>query len=271
MFDTQSTTSCRAPTNWQPTRASRLSTNGVSALLAFATCLLSPILAGASPDTRIVSGDRVELGEIVPGAPQLMHAVDICASPSIGSSRLLERQVIERQVRAAGFELDGLEVPTSVRITRPGHKYSPAELSALLKDPVAQALPAGATLLKVESTASLVLEEESKPGPVILPRLPRRTGAVRIAFTVEFLGAGGTPIRLPVTATLQLSAEAARSAVPRGAKVALTIERGAARISADATTLSDGEIGDELRFRVMSTGKVLRGVLLSPTSASVRE
>jgi hypothetical protein len=244
---------------------------GSGALLALTASFLAPSWAHAEPVTRIVNGDRVELGEVVPEAPELMRAIDICSSPSVGGSRLLERQVIERQVRAAGFELEGLTLPTSVRIARPGHRYTPGELNELLRAPVTQVLPAGATLLKLESTASLNLEEGVKPSPVILPKLPRRTGTVRIAFSVEFHSASGSPIRLPVTAILQLSAQVAQSAVLRGAKVALTIERGSARISADATTLSDGDVGDELRFRVMSTGKVLRGILLSPTSASVRD
>ncbi len=249
----------------------RIAVRRRGALLALCTTFLAPSLTNAAPVTHVVTGDRVELGEIVPEVPELMRAIDICSSPSVGGSRLLERQVIERQVRAAGFELEGLAIPTSVRIARPGHKYTPAELNELLKAPVTQVLPAGATLLKLETTASLHLEGGAKPSPVILPKLPRRTGTVRIAFSVEFHSASGSPVRLPVTAILQLSAQVAQSGVLRGAKVALTIERGSARISADATTLSDGDVGDELRFRVMSTGKVLRGILLSPTSASVRD
>lgn len=227
--------------------------------------------AYATPTERTVSGPRVELGELLPDAPEFMHAIDICDSPAVGASRLLERSVITRQVRAAGFDLGDLNIPTAIRIIRPGRRYTSTDLSALLQAPVTRALPSGVTLLRVDTSASLNLEENVAPGPISLPKLPRRTGAVRVAFTVEFPVSGDVPVRVPVTATVQIASNAARSAVTRGSKVSLTIQRGPARIAADALTLSDGDIGDELRFRVASTGKVLRGVLVSPTTAIVRD
>lgn len=233
--------------------------------------LLLSVPAYATPLERTVSGPRVELGELLPNAPEFMHAIDICDSPAVGTSRLLERSVITRQVRAAGFDLDGLDIPTSIRINRPGRRYTSADLSALLQAPVTRALPSGVTLLRIDTSASLNLEENVSPRPISLPKLPRRTGAVRVAFTVEFPVSGDVPVRVPVTATVQIASDAARPAVARGSKVSLTIQRGSARITADALTMADGEIGDELRFRVASTGKVLRGVLVSPTTALVRD
>jgi hypothetical protein len=237
-------------------------------------CAVGLMLSGpayAAPPERTVNGPRVELGELLPDAPEFMHAIDICDSPAVGTSRLLERSVITRQVRAAGFDLDGLDIPTSIRITRPGRRYTSTDLSSLLQGPVSRALPSGVTLLRIDTSASPNLEENVAPRPISLPKLPRRTGAVRVAFTVEFPVSGDVPVRVPVTATLQIASDAARSAVARGTKVSLTIQRGSARIAADALTLSDGDIGDELRFRVASTGKVLRGVLVSPTTAIVRD
>jgi Chaperone for flagella basal body P-ring formation len=252
-------------------RSSAIHAKRAASLLAgLAACLFS-VAAQAQPVVRQVSGPRVELGEVVLDAPDLMRAIDICASPAVGASLLLDRQNIERQVRAAGFDTADLSLPAAVRVSRTGRKFTPAEVSAMLEGPIKSALPAGATLLQIQSTASLSLEEGTQPGPIALPKLPRRTGSVRVAFTVEFVVAGDAPVRVPVSATLQLDSRAARSAVAQGAKVDLVIVRGAARVTAAATTLTEGDVGDELQFRVTSTGKVLRGVLVSPTSARVRD
>lgn len=238
-------------------------------LIGVAAWLCAPGV-GAVPQTVAIAGGRVELGEILPNAPESMRAIDICAAPKVGTSRLLERQVIERQVQAAGFDTSGLTLPPSVRIERTGHKYTPAELGAMLEKPVSQALPAGVSLLQVEATVALTLEEGALPGPITLPKLPDRIGSVRIAFSVEFMG-NDTPIRVPVTAIVQIAEHAARAAMARGSRVQLAITRGSARITADATALADGNIGEELRFRVNSTGKVLRGIVVSPTLAKVSD
>lgn len=264
--------------NWRrsmsrrPTRlTSTARTKRAAILLTLAaTCSFGPA-AHAEPVVRQVNGPRVELGELLPDAPVLMRAIDICASPAVGGSRLLDRQSIERQVRAAGFDLEDLALPAAVRVSRTGRKFTPAEVSALLEGPIKSVLPAGAMLLQVQSSAALSLEEGTRPAPITLPKLPRRTGSVKVAFTVEFLGQGEAPVRIPVTATLQLDSRAVRSAIERGAKVDLVIVRGAARITAAATSLAEGDVGDELQFRVTSTGRVLRGVLVSPTSATVRD
>lgn len=243
--------------------SSRFALTAVAALLAARP-------AAAAPETRTVTGSRVELGEVLPAAPEVMHAIDICPSPQAGTSRLLDRALIARQVRAAGFDPSVLAIPTSVRVERSGHKYTQAELGQLLHEPVSRALPSGVTLVQVQSTVAITLEEGAQPGAIHLPKLPQRLGSVRVAFTVEFHGED-TPVRVPVTAVVQISGRAAQSTVARGARVQLTIQRGSARIAADATALSDGNVGDELRFRVSSTGKVLRGVLVSPTSAKVSD
>jgi hypothetical protein len=239
------------------------------ACLAFA-CASVVHPAAASPETRTVTGNRVELGEVLPGAPESMHAIDICPSPQVGTSRLLDRALIERQVRAAGFDLSAVNVPPSVRVERTGHKYTPSELGELLTLPVSNALPAGVTLVQVQSAVAVTLEQGAKPGAINLPKLPHRLGSVRVAFAVEFHGED-SPIRVPVTAIVQISDHAAQAAVVRGGRVQLTIQRGSALIAADATALSDGNVGDELRFRVSSTGKVLRGVLVSPRLAKVND
>lgn len=234
-----------------------------------ATLSVAPTVS-AWPESRIVTGPRVELGELLPEAPEVMRAIDICPTPRVGTSRLIEKQVIERQVRAAGFDLDGLKLPASIRVERDGRRFAANELGQMLEEPVRRALPPGVTLIQVEATVSMVLEVGATPAPISLPKLPRRVGAVRVAFSAEF-PADGAPIRVPFTAVVQISEQATRTAMTRGQRVQLAIVRGPARITADAIALSDGNVGEELQFRVTSTGKVLRGLLVSATRATVKD
>lgn len=240
------------------------------ALLTFTSFSLACPALLAAPPVRTVTGNRVELGEVVPDAPASMHAIDICPSPQVGTSRLLDGALIARQVRAAGFDLTELTVPVAVRVERTGRHYSPAELEQLLRDPVSRLLPPGVSLVQIQPSVPVMLEQDAKPGLITLPKLPRRLGSVRVAFVVEFNGED-TPTRVPVTAIVQISKDASQSAVKSGGRVQLEIVRGSTRISADATALTDGDVGEELRFRVNSTGKVLRGVLVSPTLAKVSD
>lgn len=223
----------------------------------------------AEPASRVVAGPRIELHELIPRVPDLFREIDIAPSPPLGSSLLIDRATIVRQVKAAGFDPKELAVPPVVRATRPGRKFTEAELSALLDDAVSEALPQGVTLIQLAPAVPLTLDEAATPGPIVLPKLPKRVGTIKIAFSVEFSTSDGVARRLPITAILNMNAEAAANTIARGAAVQLSIQSGAATVAADGTSLTDGNIGDKLRFRVNRTGKVLWAVVTSPTNARV--
>ncbi len=225
--------------------------------------------AHAQPIARIVSGPRIELHELVPTVPELLREIDIAPSPALGASQLIDRETIVRQVKAAGFDTLGIAIPAVVRAERPGRKFTEAELSALLGDAVSQTLPAGVTLIQLAPAVAMTLDETATPGPIVLPKLPKRVGTVKVTFSVEFASSDGVSRRLPVSAVLNMNSEAATSTVARGSLVQLAIQTGAATVAADGTSLTDGNIGDKLRFRVNRTGKVLWAVLTSPTKARV--
>jgi flagella basal body P-ring formation protein FlgA len=130
-------------------------------------------------------------------------------------------------------------------------------------------LPTGVTLIQLAPAVALTLDETATPGPIVLPKLPKRVGTVKVTFSVEFATDDGTARRLPITAILNMNVQAATSTVSRGSMVQLSIQSGSATVAADGTSLSDGNIGDKLRFRVNRTGKVLWAVLTSPTNARV--
>lgn len=225
--------------------------------------------AHAQPPPRVVAGPRIELHELVPQVPELLREIDIAPSPALGASQLIDRAMVVRQIKAAGFDARNLDIPAVVRAERRGRKFTEAELSALLGDAVTQALPPGVTLIQLAPAVALTLDEDATPGPVVLPKLPKRIGTVKVAFSVEFSTSEGAARRLPVTAIVNMNAEAATSAVPRGTQVQLSIQSGSATVAADGTSLTDGNIGDKLRFRVNRTGRVLWAVLTSTSKARV--
>lgn len=233
--------------------------------------LVLPAVAVSSPILeQRVAGARMELGELVPSAPNVMHGIDIGPAPSPGGSRLVSRDTIIRQVRAAGFDPSTLALEPSLRARRAGKKYTSKDLEQLITAPIELALPNGVTLVALKVSSSMTLEQV-KVGPVRLPKLPKRTGVVKVAFSVEFLDGSASSKRLPVTAVVSQTEAAIQSTVSRGQKIQLTIQHGSVRISADSIALSAGDIGDEMRFRVLRTGKVLLGKLTSPSDALVRE
>jgi hypothetical protein len=229
----------------------------------------APSHAQSEPPSRVVSGTRIELHELVPTVPELFRQIDIAPCPAIGASQLIDRDTIVRQVKAAGFDSRELSIPAVIRAERPGRKFTEAELSTLLGDAVTEALPAGVTLIQLAPAVALTLDETAVPGPVVLPKLPKRVGTVKVTFSVEFTTSDGMGRRLPITAIVNINAEAATSTVARGSAVQLTIQSGSATVAADGTSLSEGNVGEKLRFRVNRTGKVLWAVLTSPTRARV--
>jgi Chaperone for flagella basal body P-ring formation len=241
----------------------------VSLILWVGAAMVCARNAHADPIVRTVTGPRIELHELVPTVPELMREVDIAPSPAVGASQLIDRDTIIRQVKAAGFDAREVTLPPVIRAERPGRKYTEAELSALLNDAVTRALPAGVTLIQLAPAVALTLDETATPGPIVLPKLPKRVGTVKVTFSVEFATSDGIGRRLPISAIVNMNAEAASSTIARGSLVQLSIQSGAATVAADGTSLGDGNIGEKIRFRVNRTGKVLWAVLTSPTKARV--
>lgn len=240
------------------------------ALVSLALLLTSSLAASAPVEEREVTGARIELGELVPSAPDIMRSIDVGPAPAPGSSRLFSRDTIVRQVSAAGFDASSLELRSSVRARRRGTTHSAESLQQLLTAPVEAALPSGVTLLNLTVSSSLTLEE-FEIATINIPKLPKRAGALRIALAIEFKNGNAPGVRLPVTAVVSQTEEALRSTVSRGQRIQLVIQHGAVRIAADSVALADGDVGDELRFRVLRTGKILLGKVASSTSAVVQE
>jgi hypothetical protein len=220
---------------------------------------------------RDISGGRIELHEVLPGAPAELAGVDLGASPPPGSSRVLTREQLKQQITQAGFDPAPLDIPQLTRVQAAGKRWSATELSDWLLPAVRQALPPGVSLLKLKTSTSLLLSPDASIGEVRLAKLPKRTGTVQAGLSVVLLLDQEATHHLPLVAVVNISEQAAGYAVSSGADVSLVVRYRTLRVSAAATALKDGDIGDTVPFRVKSSGKTLLARLTSRQEAEVVE
>lgn len=218
---------------------------------------------------RDVEGLRIELGELLPDVADELKNVDIGATPPPGSSRLLTRKEVARQLQQAGFEPSLGSLPDVLRVRSPGKKYSANELSDWLTPAVRRALPSGVTLVRVKATSSVTLSPDANIGQVLMPKLPKRVGTVQTALTAVLTLDQETTHHLPISAVVTIDSGAARYDVERGSDVTLLIRKRSLRISAAGTALKDADIGDVVSVRVKNTGHTLLARLINTTEAEV--
>jgi hypothetical protein len=231
-------------------------------------CLLGSGRASAEAE-RVIDSPRIRLADLVAMLPEGAAEIDLGPAPPPGGSRLLSREEILRHVREAGQSTERLAVPAAIRVTSAVRHLSARELQALVTPAIERQLPRGATLQAVIVQRGLALSPRAAVGHVNFTKFPKREGAYKTTAMVELTVSGEVAVRLPVSVSLELGAEAARSVLERGAQLHLVIERGAARVSAVGTALSDGDVGDVVAFRVQNTQKILRARIESRTSAKV--
>lgn len=253
-------------------RFTRPRASGTHRALALGLLLsLSTLAQHAEADpAAIVDASRIRVADIVSGAPEAWAGVDLGPAPPPGSSRLISRDEVRRTLEAAGFA-GTPRMPATVRVTSAAKRWSVTELEDLLTEPVTRALPPGVTLTRLKCSRGAVTSPRARVGQVKLAVLPRREGSVTSVATVELVQDGELAERVLVRLSLELSAEAARPLLERGAAATLVIERGAAQISARGIALSAGDLNEVIAFRVSSTNKILSARVESAERARVVE
>ena len=86
---------------------------------------------------------------------------------------------------------------------------------------------------------------------------------------VELMEGSRVVSRIPVPVTVDISAEAARPDVERGAVVRVYFDNGSVVVSARGEVLRAANVGDVVRVSIRSTRRVLRAKLVSPKKAEV--
>lgn len=230
--------------------------------------LFAQNVARAEPQ-HLVESARLRLSDLIQTSDPELAEIDLGPAPPPGSSRLFARAEIRRILESFGTDAQRVSLPASIRILSAGRRFSPSELQSLVEPRVRAALPSGVTLKSLRAARPVLASPRIQVGEVRLPRLVRRPGEATLTASVDLLHDGVVTLRLPVTLSVEQSAEAAAPLVRKGARVDLVIARGPARISASAVALQDAELGETCSFRVSSTSKILRARVESPTLALV--
>jgi hypothetical protein len=239
-----------------------------SPILLAAALLLLPT-PGQADGEREVHGARIELSELVPGIPEELAGVDLGQSPPPGSSRIVTKKEIERQLRQAGFEPKDLDLPARVRAVSPSKKLNAEELASWFAPEIQKALPSGVSLVKVKATTGLTLSPSARVSEVRIPKLPKRPGSIQTGLTVVLTVDREPTHHLPLTAVVDVDPSAARYDMERGNDATLVIQMKSLRVAAQCTALSGADVGDTISFRVKSTGQTLLGRVQSSNQAVV--
>jgi len=242
-----------------------------TSIIAF--LLTSALCATAHAEIeRTIDGSRIHLKDVSDGYDEGEFAtLDLGPAPPPGNSRLLSRSEVEDQLRAAGDDAKSLRMPSALRVKSASKRWLAEDLREAVTPRLMAALPPGLTFKAIKLNRGLVTSPSVSIGEVRFPRFPKRVGELTLTATVDFQQDGITVTRLPVTVVVVVSEAATHAAASKGARVNLVIERGAARVTALATALSDCELGALGLFRVATTQRVLRARLISPDSAQVVE
>ncbi|MGC4092268.1 MAG: flagella basal body P-ring formation protein FlgA [Polyangiaceae bacterium] len=242
---------------------------GAFKTLSLVLALLAISGTASAEATRTLEGARIRLGQLVTTSDAQLADVDLGPAPPPGSSRLVSREDVVRELRTQGLSDKGLNFPAVLRVISASRRYNPSELAALLLPEINAALPSGVDVKDLKVTRGVVTSPHATVARIKLPKLPRRAGAVDITLVAELVNQGEVLTRVAFGVSLNVSEQAALPLIDKGARVDLVITTGSARISAAAVALDAADVGDVIQFKVMTTSRVLRGKLETRTSATV--
>ncbi|MGD0907920.1 MAG: flagella basal body P-ring formation protein FlgA [Candidatus Acidiferrales bacterium] len=235
-----------------------------------------------------VSGTQVLLSDLLPaGAPESLRtlAADISlgAAPQAGNARVLERDAVERDASASLQVLSEVSVPERMVVSRDERPITLSEVfTAIRRVLVQNGMPSAGTL----RAEDILLESQIlvRPGDAGLQvmRMDFDRGLRRARFllwpshdprvlpfyvTARF-GAGlpSTPIQLITqisrsgndsgVASTRERSEMENVLVAQGEHATLTLQSAAVRIFADVVCLGNGMLGQQIRVRLLDSGKV---------------
>lgn len=238
---------------------------------AFALLALALPLTAAAEPTRSIGRARLLASDVIPSAPEGVGEIDLGPAPPPGGSRLLTKSEIEQLLRGRGVDTTKLAIPATLRIVGIAKRVSPAELTSLITPVIVKSLPPGVTLTKVQPGYDVVVPPSASVGAVEIPRHPRQKGPFRTTATVQMSSDGEVVARVPVPVVLEVSEEAARPDVARGARIGLVVDRRSLRIMTQGSCLSDANIGDVVNVLVVPTNRVVRAKITRHDEAQIVE
>ncbi len=241
--------------------------------LVVAGALYGVGMAAASPASAQivveVDAPTLTLGEVVAGAPEALRQIDLGPTPPAGSSRLLVRAELRRMLAAAGVEAHDISLPQAVRVKTRSERWSVSRLTQAATQTSQAALPAGVQLQSASVRLNLVLPEGTVATRLELPTIPKRAGQAKLSAVLLLEHDSQVIRRVPVALVVDISEEAARPLLAKGAVLRVYIEKSSAKIAALAEALQEGDVGDTLQFRIQATRRVVRAKVESQHRARV--
>jgi hypothetical protein len=235
-----------------------------------------------------ITGTRVFLSDLLPTrAPESLRTragqISMGAAPQPGNTRILERDSVEQQVSASEGLLEEVSVPERIALTRDSRPITLTEVYEAVRRalkrtgmPAATTLQPGDVLFESQVFVGLgdsglqVMHMEFDRGLRRARFLlwPSRSPKVLPFFATARLE-GELPLA-PIRPSMEFSRLAQNSVTPAakrpamqeilvapGERATLTLHSNALRIFVDVVSLERGTLGQQIRVRMMDTGKVL--------------
>jgi flagella basal body P-ring formation protein FlgA len=228
--------------------------------------------AAPSVVERSIARSRVTVGDVVPGAPANLSAIDLGPSPTPGSARIVRREEV---IAALPQDVDAkaLSIPEQVRVVRKARDLSTAEIEQLVRDAVSRdPLPRGVTVNAVKAPVKgLTVPDGYDRVRVSIPKPPRREARLSSTATLLFSEGDFVVAKAPIPVDLVVSAAAATPDVKKGDRLTLVVKRGLVEIRATVTANADADVGENLQVTVGDSGKALRAKLVSADPPTAEE
>ncbi len=226
--------------------------------------LVSLMLSAAPVE---ISGARVQLGMLLPAAPQPWAQVDLGAAPPPLQRRIFTAAQIAAGVARAGLpELLGAPLPARVSVVRRGRGISQMALRELIQRQVRDQLPAGAILRQLSVASGLTVGAGELGISIAWPARPL---AGRQTLMATLLTEDGWEGRLPVQVDLFRPAEQMRAVIDRGQQVAIVLEGPGLRVESVGMAQSRGAVGDIIQVLPSVGTRIVRGRILDARTVQV--
>lgn len=243
-----------------------LASSGAAAEPRASTRARSPSAAVDGVRRVEVAGPRLTLGDLLSGLGDL-GAVDLGPSPAPGVARLVPREELVRILESQ--QIQGVvALPEAVRVVRKVDVLDPARLRELVEGAIAESVVRrGVRLRAVQAPSGVKVASGWTSVAASVPKPPRHAGEWSTTAILAFEAEGQRVARVAVPVVFEISPDAARPDLAKGAAVTLVVRSGLVEVSARATAGDNADVGDTFPVTLRPSGKVVRARLVTPDRA----
>lgn len=227
-------------------------------LLAVTATLSSGASAGGIRTIDVVEA-RITLGLIMTKLTGEVAELDLGPAPRPNGSRLIQRREIVEAIERAGY-IDVKHIPAAVRVRRKMETLDAEKVEALVHENLI--VKKGVVLQKLRPRAQTRVPAGYDAVTATVPKVPRRPGRWSTSASLNFYAAGERIARVSVSATFDVSAEAAKPDVKKGSPLLLIVRSGQIEVRIKATAGAPADVGDKLPITLRPSGRVIQARLI---------